>query len=64
VTALPWLLLHGLDSPARVVFLIPAAVVFSLARHQGGGVLASLIVHVTNNTAAVAMQAIAVLVGV
>jgi hypothetical protein len=64
VTALPWLLLHGLDAPARIVFLIPAAVVFSLARHQGGGVLASLIVHVTNNTAALAMQAIAVLVGV
>jgi hypothetical protein len=64
VTALPWLLLHGLDAPARIVFLIPAAVVFSLARHRGGGVLASLIVHVTNNTTAVLMQAIAVLVGV
>jgi membrane protease YdiL (CAAX protease family) len=63
VTALPWLLLHGLDSPARIVFLIPAAVVFSLARQQGGSVLASLLVHVTNNTTAVLMQAIAVLVG-
>jgi membrane protease YdiL (CAAX protease family) len=63
LTALPWLLLHGLDSPARIVFLIPAAVVFSLARYQGGSVLASLVVHVTNNTTAVLMQAIAVLVG-
>jgi CAAX protease family protein len=63
VTALPWLLLHGLDSPARIVFLIPAAVVFSFARQQGGSVLASLAVHVTNNAAAVLLQAVAVLVG-
>jgi CAAX protease family protein len=63
VTALPWLLLHGLDSPARIVFLIPAAVVFSLARQQGGSVLGSLVVHVTNNMTAVMMQAVAVLVG-
>jgi membrane protease YdiL (CAAX protease family) len=63
LTALPWLLLHGLDAPVRIVFLIPAAVVFSLARQRGGGVLASLVVHVTNNTAAVSMEAIAVLVG-
>jgi len=63
VTALPWLLLHGLDSPARIVFLIPAAVVFSFARQQGGSVLASLLVHVTNNATAVLMQALAVLVG-
>ena len=63
VTALPWLLLHGLDSPGRIVFLIPAAVVFSFARQQGGSVLASLLVHVTNNSTAVLMQAIAVVVG-
>ena len=63
LTATPWLLLHGIDSPGRILILIPAAVVFSLARHQGGGVLASLAVHVTNNTIAVLMQAIAVLVG-
>jgi membrane protease YdiL (CAAX protease family) len=63
LTALPWLLLHGLDSPARIVFLIPAALVFSLARQQGGGVLASLAVHLTNNTTAVLLQVIAVLVG-
>ncbi len=58
LTALPWLLLHGIDSPGRILFLIPAAVVFSLARHQGGSVVASLAVHVTNNTAAVSMQAL------
>jgi hypothetical protein len=63
LTALPWLLLHGLDSPARIVFLIPAALVFSLARQQGGSVLASMAVHVTNNVTAVLMQVIAVLVG-
>jgi hypothetical protein len=45
------------------VFLIPAAVVFSFARQQGGSVLASLLVHVTNNSTAVLMQAIAVVVG-
>jgi membrane protease YdiL (CAAX protease family) len=63
LTAMPWLLLHGIDSPGRILFLIPAAVVFSLARHQGGGVLASLAVHVTNNTTAVLMQAMAMLFG-
>jgi hypothetical protein len=63
LTALPWLLLHGIDSPGRMVFLVPAAVVFSFARYQGGGVLASLATHLTNNLAAVLMQAVAVLVG-
>jgi membrane protease YdiL (CAAX protease family) len=59
LTAFPWLLLHGIDRPGRILFLIPAAVVFSLARHQGGGVLASLAAHMTNNTTAMFMQAIA-----
>ena len=63
LTAVPWLLLHGIDAPGRILFLIPAAVVFSLARQQGGGVLASLSVHVTNNATAVLMQAIAALFG-
>jgi membrane protease YdiL (CAAX protease family) len=63
LTVIPWLLLHGIDSPGRILFLIPAAVTFSLARHQGGGVLASLAVHVTNNSAAMLMQAIAALFG-
>ena len=63
LTALPWLLLHGLDSPARVLFLLPAALVFSLARHYGGSVLASLVVHVTNNAVAVLLEVIAVVMG-
>jgi membrane protease YdiL (CAAX protease family) len=63
LTAVPWLLLHGIDSPARMVFLIPAALMFSLARHVGRGTLASLAVHVTNNTAAVAMQVVSKLAG-
>ena len=56
LTAIPWLLLHALDSPARVLLLLPAAVVFSLARDVGDSVLASLSVHVVNNLAAVGMQ--------
>ena len=62
LTATPWLLLHGIDSPRRILFLLPAAVVLSLARYQGGGVLASLAVHITNNTTAALMQAFAALV--
>ena len=60
-TSLPWLLLHGLDSPKRVLFLIPAAVVFSVARHVGGGVRASLMVHMSNNLTVVLMQAVPIL---
>ncbi|MGD0429548.1 MAG: type II CAAX endopeptidase family protein [Acetobacteraceae bacterium] len=63
LTAVPWLLLHGIDSPGRILILIPAAVVFSLARHIGRSVLASLAVHMTNNMTAVLMQAVAVLFG-
>ncbi len=63
LTALPWLLLHGIDSPGRILFLIPAAVVFSVARQQGGGVLGSLATHLTNNLTAVSMQAIAAAFG-
>ena len=58
ITAVPWLALHALDSPWRVLFLIPAAVIFSSARLLGRSVLASLTVHVTNNTVVVAMQTI------
>jgi len=53
LTAVPWLLLHGIDSPGRILFLIPAALIFSLARYVGGSVLASLAPHLTNNLAAV-----------
>ena len=63
LTVTPWLLLHGIDSPGRIVFLIPAAVAFSLARYLGGGVLASMTVHVTNNVTAVLIQTISVLSG-
>lgn len=63
LTVIPWLLLHGIDAPGRILFLIPAAVVFSFARQQGDSVLASLVVHATNNTTAVLMQAIAALFG-
>ncbi len=56
MTALPWLLLHGLDSPWRIVFLVPAAMIFSTARVLGGSVVASLSAHMTNNTAVVLMQ--------
>jgi membrane protease YdiL (CAAX protease family) len=60
-TAAPWLLLHGLDAPGRILFLIPAAVILSLARHVGGGVRASLVVHMVNNTAATLTEMVSVL---
>jgi uncharacterized protein len=63
LTATPWLLLHGIDAPGRILVLIPAAVIISLARYHGCGVRASLAVHVTNNGAAVLMQTLAVLSG-
>ncbi len=63
LTAIPWLALHGIESPGRILFLIPAAVVFSCARHFGRSVLASLTVHVTNNLSVVLVQAVAALFG-
>jgi membrane protease YdiL (CAAX protease family) len=63
LTAVPWLLLHGIESPGRILFLLPAAVIFSLARQMGGGVLASLTVHITNNLSVVLVQATAALLG-
>jgi uncharacterized protein len=63
LTATPWLLLHGIDSPGRILLLIPAALIFSVARHQGGGVRASLAVHMSNNGAAVMMQAVSAILG-
>src|SRR5580698_8419676 len=48
-TALPWLLLHMADGLLRPLFLIPAAIMFSLARQYCGGVRASLTLHVLNN---------------
>jgi membrane protease YdiL (CAAX protease family) len=63
LTGAPWLLLHGIDSPGRILVLIPAAVIISLARYFGGGVRASLMVHVANNGAAVLMQTLSALFG-
>jgi membrane protease YdiL (CAAX protease family) len=48
-TAIPWLLLHTFDGLLRPLFLIPAAVLFCLAREYCGGVRASLTLHVLNN---------------
>jgi membrane protease YdiL (CAAX protease family) len=59
LTAIPWLMLHGIDSPGRVLFLIPAAAIFSIARQMSGSVIGSLAVHMTNNTTAILMQVIA-----
>jgi membrane protease YdiL (CAAX protease family) len=56
LTMIPWLLLHGIDSPGRILFVLPAAVIFPLARYVGDSVLASLSVHMTNNMAAVLLQ--------
>jgi membrane protease YdiL (CAAX protease family) len=63
LTAIPWLLLHGIESPGRILVLLPAAVIFSFARQMGGGVLASLTVHVTNNMSVALVQVAAALVG-
>lgn len=63
LTALPWLLLHGLDSPGRIPFLIPAAVLLSLARRMGGSVRASLAAHVMNNGSVVLVQTLGRLAG-
>jgi membrane protease YdiL (CAAX protease family) len=63
LTAVPWLLLHGIESPGRILFLLPAAVIFSFARQMGGSVFASLTVHMTNNLSVVAVQAAAALLG-
>jgi uncharacterized protein len=61
VTAIPWLLLHGIDAPGRILILLPAAVAVSLARHLGGGIRASLTVHITNNAAATLTELVSLL---
>ena len=63
LSIIPWLLLHGIDSPGRILFIIPAGLIFSLARHVGGSVLASLSLHVTNNGTAVLMQLLSMYFG-
>ena len=52
VTSLLWLLLHLPDGWAKPLYLIPTAVLLSLARHYGNSVRASLLMHIVNNLVA------------
>ncbi len=49
VTGGLWLLLHLGNGLLYPLFLIPAAILFSVIRHVGGSVRASLVAHVVNN---------------
>lgn len=61
-TALPWLIVHAGDGGViRPLFLIPSAILFSLARHLCGGVRASLVLHLLNNCLAVGAVLLAML---
>ena len=62
-TALPWLLLHMTDGLLRPLFLIPAAIMFSLARQYCGGVRASLTLHILNNLIALVIVTLALPAG-
>lgn len=55
-TAGLWLGIHAIDGPVRALILLPTAILLCLARHYGGSVRASLLVHVINNGTAVAIQ--------
>jgi membrane protease YdiL (CAAX protease family) len=55
-TAGLWLAIHAIDGPVRALILLPTAILLCLARHYGGGVRASLLVHVVNNGTAVGIQ--------
>ena len=55
-TAGLWLGIHAVDGPVRALILLPTAILLCLARHYGGSVRASLLVHVVNNGTAVAIQ--------
>jgi membrane protease YdiL (CAAX protease family) len=55
-TAGLWLGIHAIDGPVRALILLPTAILLCLARHYGGSVRASLLVHVVNNATAVAIQ--------
>ncbi len=52
VTSVLWLLVHWPEGWFRPVVLIPTAILLSLARHKGGSVRASLLLHVVNNAIA------------
>lgn len=58
-TSLPWLALHMPDGALRPLFLLPAALLFSLARQCCGGVWASLTLHLVNNAISVAVLTLA-----
>jgi membrane protease YdiL (CAAX protease family) len=62
-TSLPWLMLHLTDGLVRPLFLIPAAITFSLARQYCGGVRASLTLHMLNNLIAIVIVTLAVPAG-
>jgi len=52
VTGCFWLLLHLPDGWAKPLYLIPTAVLLSLARHYCNSVRAPLLVHIVNNLVA------------
>ncbi len=62
-TALPWLLLHMADGLFRPLFLIPAAIILSLARQYCGGVRASIALHILNNLIATGLVVLALPAG-
>jgi membrane protease YdiL (CAAX protease family) len=60
-TGLPWLALHLLDGLTRPLFLIPAAIALSLARHFCGSLRASVALHAFNNLLATGLVVAATL---
>jgi len=60
-TGLPWLALHLLDGVTRPLFLIPAAIALSLARHFCGSLRASISLHAFNNLLATGLVVAATL---
>lgn len=55
VTGGLWLLLHLGNGLLYPLFLMPAAIMFSIIRHVGGSVRATIVAHVTNNGFAAAV---------
>jgi membrane protease YdiL (CAAX protease family) len=58
-----WLMLHLPDGVGRVTLLVPAAIALPLARHLGGSVRASILIHACNNAAVGAAPLIALWLG-
>ncbi len=64
LTSLLWLLTHAPEGGvARMTLLVPAAIALSYARHRGGSVWASIIVHMCNNVAVAIIPWLAVWLG-